>query len=85
MKKYVLYTDYGILNGKFFVKDYDPENWNLSNSEIRILELGPEHPSYRETWNNIVKSRSFSHNNCTYSLEESPNYQLSLIEVNNVR
>lgn len=82
MKKYVIYSNYGILNGKFFVQDFlDGLNlWNISEKELQILSAGPENPAYRDTWNTILKDRYFEENEKRYHMEEDENFVLFLIE-----
>lgn len=80
MKRYPLFSGYGILNGKYFAKDYDHKNWQITETEARILELGPEHPTYKSTWESI-KTRTFEFKGFKYNLEETSDYSLFLIEM----
>lgn len=80
MKKYVIYSEYGILNGKMFVKDFDRSLWNMTEKEIEILSEGPENSNYRETWNRILKDRYFEEDGKKFHMEEDENYVLYLVE-----
>lgn len=79
MKRYPIFAGYGILNGKYFARDFNHENWQISEPEARILELGPEHPAYKSTWESI-KTRTFEFEGSKYNLEEDANLSLFLIE-----
>lgn len=79
IQKFLIYNKLGLLNGKYFVKDYCPTNWGINKHEKDILNEGPEHPLYNNIWNNIIDTRKYEIDGIVYKLEEDKNLNLWVV------
>lgn len=68
------------MNGKFFVEEFEPSNWNINSEQISILKAGLTHEGYKVTWNNIISNNTFKdEDGKVYRLEEDKDYNLFMV------
>lgn len=77
MSKHPIYTEYGLLNGKFFADEY--KNWGIPEETRKVLLEGTENPKYKSTWKNFLATTTHEYNGVIYTLEEDDNHVLYLV------
>jgi len=78
-KRFLIYNELGLLNGKYFVIDHCPINWKITEDENNILNEGPEHPLYKSTWKQIIETKRAEVDGTKYRLEEDKDLNLWLV------
>lgn len=62
-------------NGQYcaqrFAENFDLTLWSgIDPEEIGILLIGPDHPDYWETWDDVMSNASFTHDGHTWTLTQ---------------
>jgi predicted kinase len=53
---------FGIYVPQRFVRRYAPADWGVSDADAAILESGPDHPEYWDTWSDVLRDATHTDN-----------------------
>ena len=60
----------GVYIPRDFVQGFNSKAWGVSNKDATILDQGPEHGWYWETWESVLNKAQCEHEGYTYRLHQ---------------
>lgn len=60
----------GIYVPQAFVTRYGPAQWGIAAEDVEILEAGPDHEHYWETWDSVLSDAEYSNEHGTWYLHQ---------------